>query len=138
NMSLETTRVHMLRAVLEGVSFSLRWALPAVEAFTDETFPFLRFSGGGAMSARWAQILADTMDRPIHQLSEPRFVNNRGTALLAFHALGHASLDETDGFCRIHQVHEPIAENRDRYARLFEQFVAAYERNEPVFEALNG
>ncbi|HEB90448.1 MAG TPA: carbohydrate kinase, partial [Deltaproteobacteria bacterium] len=95
NMSLETTRAHMLRAVLEGVSFSLRWALPAVEAFTNETFPFLRFSGGGAMSARWAQILADTMDRPIHQLSEPRFVNNRGTALLAFHALGRASLDET-------------------------------------------
>ncbi len=138
NMSLETTRSQMLRSVLEGVSFSLRWALPAVEAFTQETFPSLRFSGGGATSSQWSQILADTMNRPIHQLSEPRFVNNRGTALLAFHELGRASLDEVEGFCRIHRVHDPIAENHDRYARLFEQFVSAYDRNEPIFEALNG
>ena len=138
NMSLETNRAQMLRAVLEGVSFSLRWALPAVEAFTGESFPELRFSGGGAVSAQWSQILADVMDRPIHQLAEPRFVNNRGTAFLAFQELGLASLDDVDRICRIAHVYHPVAENRDRYAGLFEQFVTAYERNESIFEALNG
>jgi len=138
NMSLETTLARMLRAVIEGVTFSLRWALPAVERFARDEFPALRFSGGGAVSAEWSQILADTMDRPIHQLAEPRFVNNRGTALLAFEELDLASLDDIDRFCRIKHVYHPVTENRDRYARLFEQFVVAYEQNEPIFEALNG
>jgi len=138
NFTLETTRARMVRAVLEGVTFSLRWALPAVERFIENEFDELQFSGGGARSAEWTQIVADVMDRPVHQLAEPRHVNNRATALLAFEQLGLASLDDIETLCRIERTHEPIAENRDVYARLFEQFVAAYEQNLPIFEALNG
>ncbi len=138
NMSLETTRAHMLRAVLEGVSFSLRWVLPAVERFIDDSFDALQFSGGGAVSSEWAQIMADIMDRPVHQLAEPRFVNNRGTAFLAFEELGVASLSDVDKVCRIGQTYHPKPENRDTYDRLFEQFVVAWDQNRPIFEALNG
>lgn len=138
NISLETTRARMLRAVLEGVTFSLRWVLPAVERFTDDEFDALQFSGGGAVSAEWAQIMADAMNRPVHQLAEPRFVNNRGTAFLAFEQLGVASLSEVDKVCRIAHTYHPKPENRDVYDRLFEQFVAAWDQNRPIFEALNG
>jgi xylulokinase len=138
NISLETNRACMLRAVLEGVAFSLRWALPVVEDFADTKFDALQFSGGGAVSPEWAQIMADTMARPVRRLADPRHVNNRGTAFLAFEELGLASLGEVDKLCRIEQVHEPRPEQRDLYARLFEQFVAAHERTRPIFEALNG
>jgi xylulokinase len=138
NISLETSRAEMLRAVLEGVSFSLRWVLPAVERFIDESFESLQFSGGGAVSAEWSQIMADIMDRPIHQLAQPRFVNNRGTAFLAFEELGVASLAEVDKVCQIAKTHHPKPQNRDTYDRLFEQHVAAWEQNRPIFEALNG
>ena len=138
NISLETSRAEMLRAVLEGVSFSLRWVLPAVERFIDDSFESLQFSGGGAVSAEWSQIMADIMDRPIHQLAQPRFVNNRGTAFLAFEELGVASLAEVDKVCQIAKTHYPKPQNRDTYDRLFEQHVAAWEQNRPIFEALNG
>lgn len=138
NLSLESTRAHMLRAVLEGVAYGLRWVLPEVERFVDARFESLHFSGGGAVSAGWSQIMADVMGRPVHQLAEPRFVNNRGTALLAFDALGIASLDDVDRFCRVARTHEPRPEHRERYDRLFEQFVAAWDRTRPIFEALNG
>lgn len=138
NISLETTRARMLRAVLEGVTFSLRWVLPAVERFIDAKFDALQFSGGGAVSAEWAQIMADTMNRPVHQLAEPRFVNNRGTAFLAFEWLAVASLSDVDRVCRIGHSYRPKPENRDVYDRLFEQFVAAWDQNRPIFEALNG
>jgi xylulokinase len=138
NISLETTRAHMLRAVLEGVTFSLRWVLPAVERFADAQFDSLVFSGGGAVSAEWSQIMADVMNRPVHQLAEPRFVNNRGTAFLAFEQLGVASLSEVDKICKIGHTYQPRPENRDIYDRLFEQFVAAWDQNRPIFEALNG
>jgi xylulokinase len=138
NISLETTRARMMRAVLEGVSFNLRWVLPAVEAFIDDEFESLHFSGGGAVSAEWSQIMADTMNRPVHQLAEPRFVNNRGTAFLAFDQLGITSLSEIEKVCRVAQTYQPRPENRDRYDQLFEQFVAAWDQNRPIFEALNG
>jgi xylulokinase len=137
NISLETDRARMLRAVLEGVTFSLRWALPVVETFVDARFEALQFSGGGAVSAEWAQIMADMMDRPVHQLADPRHVNNRGTAFLAFQELGLASLDEVDKLCRIEHIFDPKPENRAVYAKLFEQFVHAHERTRPIFEALN-
>jgi xylulokinase len=138
NISLETTRAHMLRSVLEGVTFSLRWVLPAVECFIDDQFDSLVFSGGGAVSDEWSQIMADVMNRPVHQLAEPRFVNNRGTAFLAFDQLGVASLSEVDKVCRIGKTYQPKPENRDIYDSLFEQFVAAWDQNRPIFEALNG
>jgi xylulokinase len=138
NISLETTRAHMLRAVLEGVTFSLRWVLPAVERFIDDQFDSLVFSGGGAVSDEWAQIMADVMNRPVHQLAEPRFVNNRGTAFLAFDQLGVASLSEVDKVCKIGHTYQPRPENTDIYDGLFEQFVAAWDQNRPIFEALNG
>jgi xylulokinase len=138
NISLETTRADMLRAVLEGVTFSLRWVLPAVERFIDDQFDSLVFSGGGAVSAEWSQIMADVMNRPVHQLAEPRFVNNRGTAFLAFEQLGVASLSEIDKVCKIGQTYRPRPENRDVYDLLFDQFVAAWDQNRPIFEALNG
>jgi xylulokinase len=137
NISLETDRVHMLRSVLEGVSNSLRWVLPAVEKFIGEEIHELQFSGGGAVSNEWSQIMADTMNRPVHQLAQPRFVNNRGTAFLAFHELGLASLTDIDQHCRIARTYEPRPEHRARYDGLFEQFVAAWDRNRPIFEALN-
>ena len=138
NISLDTTRTKMLRAVLEGVAFGLRWVLPEVERFVDHEFESLHFSGGGAVSAEWAQIMADTMDRPVHQLAESRFVNNRGTAFLAFDELGIASLSEVDKLCRVAHTHHPRPELRERSDRLFEQFVAAWDGNRPIFEALNG
>ncbi|MEO1933997.1 MAG: FGGY-family carbohydrate kinase [Myxococcales bacterium] len=138
NMSLETDRMDMLRSVLEGVSHSLYWVLPAVERFIGEDIEELEFSGGGAVSNVWSQIMADIMNRPVHQLAEPRFVNNRGTALLAFHELGVTSLADFDKNHRIAQTYHPKPENRGMYDRLFEQFKAAWERNRPIFEALNG
>jgi xylulokinase len=137
NLSLDTTRAHMLRAVLEGVTFNLRWLLPVVERFADQEFDDLRFVGGGALSDEWSQIFADVMGRPVHQLADARYVNNRATALLGFEQLGLASLDEIQKFCRVARSYEPKGENREVYDVLFEQFTHAYEQNRPIFEALN-
>lgn len=138
NLSLETGRAHMLRAVVEGVAYSLRWLLPAVETLAGERFAELRFAGGGALSDAWSQTLADVMDRPVHQLADARHVNTRATASLAFEQLGLASLDAIGRLCPVARTYEPTPAHREVYARLFEQFVASFEGLRPVFEALNG
>jgi len=137
NLSLGTNRACMVRAILEGVAFSLRWLLPAVERFADQEFEHLHFSGGGALSDEWSQILADVMDRPVLQLEDARHVINRATAFLTFERLGLVGLDDLATLCRVKRSYAPRPETREVYDRLQEQFVAAFEQNRPIFEALN-
>ena len=137
NMSFETTRERMMRAVLEGITYSQRWLLPEVERFVDEHFDEIHYAGGGAVSSEWSQIIADVMNRPVHQLADPRYVNTKAAALLGFEELELASVDRVDEFCRIERSYEPRPENHETYERLFEQFVACYEQTRPIFEALN-
>lgn len=137
NISLETSRAHMIRAVLEGCALNLRWLLPAVEHFAEDRFTTLRFSGGASVSDGWAQIMADATGRTVEQVADGRHVNNRATALLAFRELGMCDLDAVERICPTRQAYEPRAEHRETYDRLFEQFVACFEQLRPIFNALN-
>jgi xylulokinase len=138
NLSLHTTRAHMVRSILEGVALNMRWVLPSVQAFVAQEFDELLFSGGAATSDAWSQILADVTGKPVAQLSEPAYVNNRAIAFLAFVALGEQGLDDIGRFCRIRRRYEPQRESVGTYDKLFTQFVAAFESNRGIFEALNG
>jgi xylulokinase len=138
NIGLETDRVRMVRAVFEGVAFSLRGLLAAVEEFTGESYPDLRFSGGGARSDAWARIFADVIGRPIHPLADPVHASNRASALLAFQTLGIASLDDIDRFCPIRGTFEPRVAQRAIYDHQFAQFQSAYIALAPAFHSLNG
>jgi xylulokinase len=137
NVSLGTNRTRLLRAVLEGLAYHLRWMVAPVERFSGAPFAELRFSGGGAQSDAWAQILADVLDRPVHQLAEARKANTRGAAFLAFHRLGIVGLEDFDRFSPVRRVYAPRPEHRGLYDELFAQFVAAYEQTRPICEALN-
>lgn len=137
NVSLETTRQHLVRAVMEGVALNLRWLLGAVEKFADQSFPDLAFSGGAATSDAWSQILADVLGKPIRQLENARYSNNLAAAFLAFCKLGSVDLGDVSRFIPIKSEYAPTPEHRARYDRCFEQFRAAFERLQPVCGALN-
>ena len=111
--ALHHDRRHMIRAVLEGVALNLAWLRPAVESFVGHDFPTLRFGGGGAQSDLWAQVLADALDRPVHQLEEPRATNARGAAFLAFATLGQLSIDDVPSLLLTRAVREPDPANRE-------------------------
>jgi gluconokinase len=55
---------HMIRAVLEGVIFSLHSILPAVEALIGPTRT-IKATGGFARSGLWRQMMADVFDREV-------------------------------------------------------------------------
>jgi xylulokinase len=79
-------RGHMVRAVLEGVTFSLKDCF-ALLAEQGVPLTELRITGGGARSALWRQICADVLERPVVTLATdegPAF----GAALIAGAAVG--------------------------------------------------
>lgn len=81
NLRLETGKAQMLRAVLEGICFHLRWMLEVQEKKTKTSDP-IRFVGGGALSPVTCQMLADITGRTIETRGkhEGRRRHRRGDA----------------------------------------------------------
>lgn len=137
NLSLSTTRAHMVRAVMEGVAFNTRWLLPHVEEFIDRRMDRIRMIGGGASSDLWCQIHADVLDREVAQVDEPVQSNARGAALVAALGLGHLTVDQIPERVPIRRVYEPRARHRGLYDELFDAYLEFYRANKGIYARLN-
>src|SRR3990172_5178468 len=137
NQTLQTTRAHLIRAVLEGVAYNTRWLFGYVEKFAGRRLDGINFIGGGANSALWCQIYADVLDRTIRQVKDPIQANSRGAAFLAALALGLLKLEEIPARTQIAQTYEPNPANRKIYDELFREFVNIYENNKAMYARLN-
>lgn len=137
NLSLDTTRTDMARAVLEGVAYNSRWLHEAVEKFTSTRLDRIRIIGGGARSDLWCQIHADVLDRTIERPAEPMFANLRGAGLAAGIASGRISLDDIDALVPIDATFRPDPANRSTYDRLFAEFPPRYRADRKMFARLN-
>ena len=138
NMSLQTTREHLIRAVFEGVAYNTKWLLKYAEKFISRRMDVLNIIGGGANSALWCQIFADVLDRDICQVKDPIHANSRGAALLASVALGHSTFDDISEQTQIVATYHPNPENREIYDELFDEFLGIYKRNKTMYARLNG
>jgi xylulokinase len=85
-ISASTTRGHFVRAVMEGVAFSLR---DTFTLFEELGIPVaeIRLGGGGARGALWRKIQADVYGRPVERL-EAEEGGAFGAALLAGTGVG--------------------------------------------------
>ena len=75
------TRGHLMRSALEGVAFSLRQGLEALES-TGVKAKRLNLAGGGTVEKVWQQLLANVLGVPLYQ-STVTSVSARGAAILA-------------------------------------------------------
>ena len=85
-LRLSHGRSHLARAVLEGVAYAQRHALEALRESV-RRIDGLRFTGGGAGSALWSQILADVTGLPV-TVPASRQSTALGAALVAGVAAG--------------------------------------------------
>ncbi len=116
------TRAHMIRAILEGVAFSLRDGL---EIFKEMGVPShqVRASGGGGRSELWRQIQADVFRREMVTINATEG-SAYGAALLAATGTGSfASVEEACRACiRVTGRCEPDAQR----ARIYDEYYAIY------------
>jgi xylulokinase len=137
NLSLATTRAHLVRAVLEGVAYNSRWLHEAVERFVKRRLDPVRVIGGGATSDLWCQIHADVTGRTMEQVAEPLHANLRGAALFAALALNEMDLEEVRGLVPVEARFDPEPSNSSTYDRLFGEFPKLYRSQKPMFSRLN-
>ncbi|MBW2220504.1 MAG: xylulose kinase, partial [Deltaproteobacteria bacterium] len=137
NLSLDTTRSHLSRAVMEGLAYNNRWTMGPAEKFIGRPIENFRFSGGGALSDLWCQIHADVLGVPIHQIDDPVHTTVRGAAFLAFILLGYRSINEVRNLVKIKRAFVPDESNKEIYDKMYNQYRELFNRNKKIFTALN-
>ncbi len=117
------------RAVLEGVAYSVRLLIGALEASAGVTAARLRHAGGGARSDVWCQIRADALGRPLDRVASLD-AGVVGAAMLAGISAGaFASIGEAAGrMARVERTFEPNPAMRARHDRGFGRYLDLYKR----------
>ncbi|WP_319755590.1 FGGY-family carbohydrate kinase [uncultured Sphaerochaeta sp.] len=137
NLSLETGKTEMIRAVTEGVCLHMRWFLEMQEKKI-KTSSVIRFVGGGALSPITCQILSDTLGRKIQSIENPQNVGALGAAIIAGLGLGlyQSEKEATDAIPK-GRVYEPRIETKKVYDRNYKVYTQLYRSNKKHFAALN-
>lgn len=120
-----TDAVDMAQAVIEGIAFSLRDAMLALEA-AGCPCPAPGFIGGGTRSALWSRIVASVLRRPIVVYDESDLGPALGAARLAMLCESGADLAAVALPPPVKRVVEPDAALVDAYARRHRTFAALY------------
>lgn len=132
------TRVHLLRAVLEGVGFNLRIIL---DAFLAQGIDIkeIRLIGGGGKSRLWSDILANIFERDIIRMKVLEEATSLGSAIAGGVGVGiFPNLEIAKELVKIKERIKPDKEKVSIYKRLFPIFIESYERLVPIFDRLGG
>ena len=115
------TKGHFTRAVLEGVSYSMRDCLEEIKAQNIHIEQF-RLIGGGAKGKLWRQILCDVLATPLTCTMDND--SSLGSAMLAGVVSGmFSSFEESVDKCVVvSDSVQPIEENVRVYEKGFRQY----------------
>ena len=137
NIRLETGKTELIRAVLEGVCYHLRWMLECQDRKIKTSDP-VRFVGGGALSAVTCQILADITGRAVETVESPQNVGAVGAAAIVGVGLGViGSLDAVRNFIPAVRTFRPDPAKKPAYDKTFSVFKKLWKANRNSFKILN-
>ena len=127
----------MIRAVLEGICYHLRWLLEC-EMKKVKTSDTIRFVGGGALSPVTCQMLADITGHTIETVENPQEVGGVGTALvIAAGIKGEDVLELSRRLVKVDRTYIPDTVNKEVYERNYRVFKRLYKTNSRSFKILN-
>ena len=141
NIHLETGKTQLIRAVVEGVCFHMRWMLERQEQKVAKykKSNAVRFCGGGALGAATCQILSDILQRDVEVVDSPQNIGAVGAAACIAVGTGMIpSMTDVKKLIPAKITYHPNKANKAVYDRNFEVFKNLYKCNKKNFEILNG
>jgi xylulokinase len=122
----------MVRAVMEGVAFSVRWAFQALEQSAGFAPGIVNIGGGGASSDVWCQIRADALGKSLKRAASPE-IAALGAAMLAGVGTGitPSIAAATRELVQFDRTFEPNLARQDYYDDKFGQYREVYEALKP-------
>ena len=138
NIRIENGKRDMIRAILEGICYHLRWLLECEEKKV-KTSDTIRFVGGGALSPVTCQMLADITGRQIETVSNPQEVGAIGTALVVAAGIrGEDVLELARRLVKVDHIYVPDSGKKEIYERNYKVFKDLYKSNARNFKNING
>ena len=135
-IKLETGKTELIRSVIEGVFYHLRWMLECQDKKLKTSNP-IRFVGGGALSPVSCQMLADITGRTIETVASPQNVGSVGAAAVVAVGLGIIpSLDCVKDFIPATETYEPNMENHRKYDKYYQTFKKLHKANSKIYKEL--
>lgn len=124
---------HILRAVMEGVAYQMRWALEYGLDYGQDVTRVL-VVGGGSMGSEWTQIIADVLEIPLQTIASAQDAGAVGAAACAIVGSG-AQPDY--GFliqrAAVRHTYLPDAGRAVAYARRYGQYRRLYDALHPFY-----
>lgn len=120
---------HFSRAVMEGVTFSLRQVFDLILSVNPNLKPDeIVLAGGGAKSSLWKQIFADVFGLPVRTVYGSAEGGSFGAALVAGVTGGiWENLEKTVELIHSESETLPVKQNIPVYASIYEKYVKYYD-----------
>ena len=132
-LGLRHGRSHLLRALMEGVGYQMRWALEYGAAY-GVPIGAIRGVGGGFIGTSWTQIIADILGRSIGSIERPQDAAAVGAAACALVGIGaQPDLRFIRDRVRVERVFEPDPARHAAHEAGFERFRRLYGALAPLF-----
>lgn len=134
-IDINHTMAHFTRAVIEGITFSLRDTQEIMKKLKSKEITEIISIGGGAKNTTWLQIQADIFNTTIRTLK-----NEQGPAMgacyIAAVALGwYSSIQEcTQALVKYDKTYEPILENVKEYNRSYSVYKQIYNQTKGLIQ----
>lgn len=124
NIDLKHSRKDIIRAGMEGISFSLWTIITALRSFS-KVSDTIRLVGGGSINPFWRQMYADAMNIRVEKTNIGQEAAALGAAALA--AVGAGLWDDFSTIDDIHKteaIHEVNSADAEKYLELMEKIQA--------------
>lgn len=138
NIRLDTGKTELIRSVVEGICFHMRWMLERQENKV-KTSKAVRFCGGGALGETTCQILADILQREIVVVESPQNIGAVGAAACIAVGMGIIpTMKDVKKLIPVKTTYKPNPSTKVVYDKNFEVFKNLYKCNKKNFAILNG
>jgi len=135
-LTLKHTRAHMVRSILEGIAFQIRWIIESIEELgfgIDD----LRLIGGGAQSKLWPKIITDVSHKKLTIMRNPIESGAIGAVLNGLVAM---KMQEDFGaaaelLSKGSKV-QPSGQSAEKYDKLYSIFTDHYAKVKDLYQRL--
>jgi len=136
-VKIETGKTELIRSVLEGVFYHLRWMLECQDKKLKTSNP-IRFVGGGALSPVCCQMLSDITGRTIETVKDSQFVGSTGAAAIVAVGLSEIeSLEKLKDFIPADVIYTPNMDVHKKYEPYYQTFKEIYKTDKKLYKKLH-
>lgn len=130
------TRIHIYRAIIEGINFALMDGLQTMEKRGGYSVKELYVAGGGAQSDEICQITANMFGLPVYRI-QTHEASGLGSSIVAFAAKGVFPTVQAavDAMVHVHEVFRPDMEEHKIYEHLYSDvFTKIFPKLLPLYK----